>query len=218
MGTLTTISIILSVIALIPLGVYFLLRSFYSPKIFIMVGGDQQGMEPIQVLEKGNVPFGISTGSKIKAFISEVWVSFNDDEVDLSKTKGGEKRITTDIQFPLAILFSERRIAKRGYLQTNYFDYEPKVDSFSVKILVRAEADEVELPFFLNMFPAPKMVSERVIKFEVIKGMVYDLKKLGLTIGPGESIQSEGVQSQESFWAVAEKGIVQVKVREIIKD
>jgi len=145
-------------------------------------------------------------------------VSFNDDEVDLSKTRGGEKRITTNIQFPLAILFSERRIAKQGYLQTNYFDYEPRVDNFSVKISVRAEADEAELPFFLNMFPAPKVVSERIVKFKVIKGMAHDLKKLGLIVGPGESIQSEGVQSQESFWAVADRGVAQVKVREIIED
>ncbi len=218
METLTTISIILSVIALIPLGVYFLLRSFYSPKIFIRVGGDQQGAESIQVSENGDVPFGISTGSKVKAFISEVWVSFNDDEVDLSKTKGAERRITTDAEFPIAILFSERRAVKHGYLQTNYFDYAPKAESFSIKISVRAETDEAAIPFLLNMFPAPKVVSERIIKFEVNRGMVYDLKKIGLTIGPGESIQSEGVQSQESFWAVANKGIVQVKVREIIKD
>lgn len=217
METLTYISTILSIIALIPLGTYFLLRWPYSPRILIRVGGDQQGTEPIQISEKGNVPFGISTGSKVKAFIYEVWVGFNDDEVDLSETKGGEKRITADTQFPLAILFSERRAVKRGYLQTNYFDYEPKADNFSVKILVRAEADEAELPFLLNMFPVPKIVSERIVKFKVIKGITHDLKKLGLTIGPGESIQSEGVQSQESFWAVADKGIAQVKVREITK-
>src|SRR3989344_3130524 len=97
-------AIILSIIALIPFCAYLWLRWFYSPKIFIRVGGDQQGVEPIQLSEKGDVPFGISTGSKIKAFISEVWVSFNDDCVDLSKTKGCEKRITTDNQFPMAIL------------------------------------------------------------------------------------------------------------------
>ena len=214
MGTLTIISIILSVIALIPLGAYFLLRSFYSPKIFVRVGGDQQGVEPTQVLERGNVPFGISTGSKIKVFISEVWVSFDDEQVDLSKTKGGEKRITTDNQFPMAILFSERRAVKQGYLQTNYFDYEPKIDNF----FVRAETDETELPFLLNMFPAPKITAERLIGFEVVKGMGHDLKKLGLTIRPGESIQSEGIQSQEAFWAVADKGIAQVKIREIIEN
>ena len=218
MGTLTTISIILSVIALIPLGAYFLLRSFYSPKIFIRVGGDQQGVEPIQLSEKGDVPFGISTGSKIKAFISEVWVSFNDDCVDLSKTGGGEKRITTDNQFPMAILFSDRRAVKQGYLQTNYFDYEPKIDNFSVKIIVRAETDEAELPFLLNMFPAPKIIAERLIEFKVAKGMEHDLRKLGLTIRPGESIQSEGIQPQEAFWAVADKGIAQVKIREIIEN
>ena len=218
MGTLTLISIILSVIALIPLGAYFLLRSFYSPKIFIRVGGDQQGVDPIQLSEKGDVPFGISTGSKIKAFISEVWVSFNEDEVDLFKTKGIEKRITTDNLFPTAILFSDRRAVKRGYLQTNYFDYEPKIDNFSVKIIVRAETDEAELPFLLNMFPAPKIIAERLIRFKVAKGMEHDLRKLGLTIRPGESIQSEGIQSQEAFWAVADKGIAQLKIREIIED
>ena len=211
-------AIILSIIALIPFCAYLWLRWFYSPKIIIKVGGDQQGMEPIQLSEKGNVPFGISTRSKLKTFISEVWVSFDDDCVDLSKTKGGEKRITTDNQFQMAILFSERRTVKQGYLQTNYFDYEPKIDNFSVKIIVGAETDETELPFLLNMFPAPRVTAERLIRFKVAKGMGHDLKKLGLTIGPGESIQSEGIQSQGSFWAVADKGVVQVKVREIIKD
>lgn len=212
------VAIILSIIALIPFCAYLWLRWFYSPKIIIRVGGDQQGSEMIQVPESGNVPFGISMGSKLKAFVSEVWVSFNDEEVDLHKTKGGERKITTDNQFPMAVLFPERRAIKQGYLQTNYFDYESKAGHFSVKIITRAETDEAELPFLLNMFPAPKMITARVIKFKVVKGMANDLKKLGLTMLPGESIQSEGVQSQEAFWAVADRGIAQVKVREVIED
>lgn len=211
-------AIILSIIALIPFCAYLWLRWFYPPKIIIRVGGDQQGIEMIQVPESGNVPFGISMGSKLKAFVFEVWVGFNDEEVDLYKTKGGERRITTDNQFPMAILFPERRTVKQGYLQTNYFDYEQKTDNFSVKITVRAETDEAELPFLLNMFPTPKMIAERVIKFKVVKGMTNDLKKLGLTMLPGESMQSEGVQSQGAFWAVADRGIAQVKVREVIED
>ncbi|TSC79411.1 MAG: hypothetical protein G01um101418_987 [Parcubacteria group bacterium Gr01-1014_18] len=211
-------AIILSIIALIPFCVYLWLRWFYSPKIIIRVGGDQRGAEPIKIPESGNVPFGVSTRSGLKAFIAEVWVSFNDDEVDLSKTKGAEKRITTDNQFPLAILFSEKRAVKRGYLQTNYFDYKPKGDNFSVKIGVRAETDGAELPFLLNMFPAPKVIFERIVRFKADKGTERDLKELGLAVGPGESIQSEGVQSQEAFWAVADKGIAQVKVREVIED
>lgn len=211
-------AIILSVIALVPFCAYLGLRWFYSPKIIIRVGGDQQGIEVIQVPKSGNVPFGISTKSKRKAFISEVWVSFSDEKVDLHKTKGGERRITTDDQFPMAVLFTGRRVVKDGYLQTNHFDYKAKTNEFSVKIVVGAEADETELPFLLNMFPAPKIIAERVVKFKIVKGMECDLKKLGLTIGPGESIQSEGIQSQESFWAVADKGIAQVKVREIIED
>ncbi len=211
-------AITLSIIALIPFCAYLWLRWFYSPKIIIRVGGDQQGVELIQVPESGNVPFGISTKSKLKAFVSEVWVSFNDEEVDLYKTKSGERRITTDNQFPMAILFPERRAIKQGYLQMNYFDYEPKADHFSLKIAARVATDEAELPFLLNMFPAPKVTAERLIRFKAAKGMEHDLKKLGLTIGPGESIQSEGVQSQEAFWAVADKGVAQVKVREVIGD
>ena len=213
-----TFAPILSIRAPIPLCTSLWLRWVYSPKIIIRVGGDQQGVELIQVPESGNVPFGISTKSKLKTFVSEVWISFNDEEVDLYKTKGGEKRITTDNQFPMAILFPERRAIKQGYLQTNYFDYKPKVDHFSLKITARAETDEAELPFLLNMFPAPKVITERVIKFKVVKGMVNDLKKLGLTMLPGESMQSEGIQSQEAFWAVADRGSAQVKVREVIED
>lgn len=211
-------AIILSIIATIPFCAYLWLRWFYSPKIIIRVGGDQQGVEPIQVPERGDVPFGVSTGSKLKAFISEVWVSFNDEEVDLYKTKGGERRITTDNQFPMAILFTGRRVVKASYLQTNHFDYEPKADTFSVKITVRATVDEAELPFLLNMFPVPKMITARVIKFKVVKEMANDLKKLGLTMLPGESIQSEGIQSQEALWAVADRDVAQVKVREIIEE
>ena len=126
--------------------------------------------------------------------------------------------MTTDNQFPMAILFIGRRVVRAGYLQTNHFDYKPKTDEFSVKILVRAETDEAELPFLLNMFPAPKIIAERVVRFKVVKGMECDLKKLGLILGPGESLQSEGVQSQEAIWAVADKGTAQVKVREVIED
>src|SRR3989344_3304888 len=106
-------------------------------------------------------------------------------------------------------------VLKAGYLQTNHFDYQPKTDNFSVKITVKAEADEAELPFLLNMFPSPKVISERVIRFRVDKDMVRDLKKLGLTISPGESFQSEGVQSQEALWAMSDRGVVQAKVTEI---
>lgn len=211
-------AIILSIIALIPFCAYLWLRWFYSPKIIIRVGGDQQSIEVMQVPESGNVPFGISMGSKLKAFVSEVWVGFNDEEVDLHKTKGGERRITTDSQFPMAVLFPERRAVKQGYLQTNYFDYKQRADNFSVKITVRAETDEAELPFLLNMFPAPKVIAERVVKFKVVKGMINDLKRLGLTMLPGESIQSEGIQSQEAFWAVTDRDVAQVKAREIIED
>src|SRR3989344_3130527 len=94
------------------------------------------------------------------------------------------------------LIYLKQKVAKKGLLQT--------INS--------------QWLFLLNMFPAPKIIAERLIEFKVAKGMEHDLRKLGLTIGPGESIQSEGVQSQGAFWAVADKGVVQVKVREIIKD
>lgn len=122
MDVLAIISIALSVLALIPFGAYLFLRLFYYPKILIRVGGDQRGVEPIPIPEIGNIPFAILTKSKLKTLISEVWVSFDDESVNLFETKGVEKRITTDNRFPMAILFTERRIVKAGYLQTNYFD------------------------------------------------------------------------------------------------
>src|SRR3989344_1165024 len=137
-------AIILSIIALIPFCAYLWLRWFYSPKIIIKVGGDQQGMEPIQLSEKGNVPFGISTRSKLKTFISEVWVSFDDDCVDLSKTKGGEKRITTDNQFPMAILFSPPFVLDKSTQSSSKLTHTSEINVFNFDLV---EIPNGTLPF-----------------------------------------------------------------------
>src|SRR3989344_3792846 len=102
------IALILSVIALLPLVAFLARWLFFTPKISIRVGGEQGG-EPIQVPERGNVYFAVSTTSKYRVFISEVWVAYDDDPVDLSQTKGAEERITTDSRFLTALFFSERR-------------------------------------------------------------------------------------------------------------
>lgn len=211
------LSLILAIIALIPLAAYLWLRLFYSPSVAIRVGGDQQGNEPIQLPERGSLAIGISATSNLKLFITEVWVSFPGDGVDLSKTRGGEVKITTDSRFPLAILFSERRAVRKGYLQANYFDYKAGADHFSVKITARTEVDEPELPFLLNMFPAPKKTTERIVHFKIIKGMSYDLKKIGLKILPNEELQMEGAQAQEAILALAEKDTAHLKMMTITK-
>lgn len=214
---LNLISILIGSIALIPLVAYFLHWKFYSPKPFIRVGGEQSG-EPIQITERGDIFFAVSTKSGHKSLISEVWVSFDPDEVDLFKTRGAEQSSIVDNKFPFALLFSEKRIIVNAHLQGNYFDYEAKKPKFSVKFIINSEIDTTELPFLLNMFPARKMKTERVVKFKVTEEYTTNLQKNGLVLLPKESIHIEGVQSQSSWQAATSKGTGILKVREIVDD
>lgn len=215
MMKLTIISLIISLFAIIPLGVYFLHWIFYSPKPFIRVSGEQTG-DPIQIPEKGKVFFAVSTESNLKTKLLEVWVSFNPDEVDLFKTKGAEQRGIVDSIFPFALLFPEQRIIIKGNLQGNYFEYEPKKLEFLVKFTTISEPEQAELPFLINMFPPRKIQIERIVKFQTVKGYTLDLQRNGLKLLPGEYVHLEGVQSQEAVYAATEEGVATLKVREII--
>jgi hypothetical protein len=212
------VALIFTIVALIPIVAYLCLQLFYKPKISIRVGGDQQGNKIINVLEKGEISFAICASTKFKTYISEIWVNFNNIEVDLSKTKGAETRITTERQFPVSILFSGLKTIKVGYLQANFFSYNSISENFSIKITVRVETDEADLPFLLTMFPSPKVIFERIVEFKVVKGMISDLNQLGLKLNPGESIQVEGVQSQEAVYVNSEKALSQIKIIEICKE
>ncbi len=214
---LNFISILIGSIALIPLVVYFLHWKFYSPKPFIRVGGEQSG-EPIQITEMGDIFFAVSTKSGRKSLISEVWVSFDPDEMDLFKTRGAEKSSIVDNKFPFALLFSEKRIIVKAHLQGNYFDYEAKKPEFSVKFIINSEIETTELPFLLNMFTARKIRTERIVRFKVTQEYTANLQRDGLALLPKESMHIEGVQSQEAWYAAASKGKGILKVREIIDD
>ena len=211
---LSFISISISLIALIPLLAYFLHWKFYSPKPFIRVSGEQSG-DPIHIPEKGSTFFAMSTKSDRKSVLSEVWASFNPNEVDLFKTKGAEQRITVDNKFPLALLFSEKRIMVKGHFQGNYFDYEARKSDFSVKFIIKSEIETAALPFLLNMFPARRIQRERIVRFKVIQGYTANLQRDGLAVLPKESVHLEGVQSQGEIHASTSKGL---KVIELIND
>lgn len=212
---LNFISILISLIALIPLLAYLLHWRFYSPKPFIRVSGEQSG-DPIHVPEKGNILFAVSTKSDHKSVLSEVWVKFNPDEVDLFKTKGAEKRVTVDNKFPSAILFSEKRIIVKGHFQGNYFDYEVRKPDFSVIFIIDSQIQTTNLPFLLNMFPARIMQRERIVRFKVIQGYTANIPQHGLALLPKESLHLEGIQSQGAMHAATAKGIGSLKVIELI--
>ena len=214
---LNFISILISLIALIPLLAYLLHWKFYSPKPFIRVSGEQSG-DPIHIPEKGNIFFAVSTKSDRKSVLSEVWVNFNPDEVDLFKTKGAEKRVTVDNKFPLAILFSEKRIIVKGHFQGNYFDYEAKKTDFSIKFIINSQIRTTTLPFLLNMFPARTMQREWIVRFKVIQGYTANIPRYGLALLPKESLHLEGIQSQGAMQAATSKGIGSLKVIELIGD
>ncbi len=73
--TFNIISLLAGLLALIPLGAYFLHWKFYSPKPFIRVSGEQSG-DPIQIPEKSTIFFAVSTKSDRKSVLCEVWGSF----------------------------------------------------------------------------------------------------------------------------------------------
>ena len=210
-----TISLLVGLLALIPLGAYFLHWKFYSPKPFIRVSGEQSG-EPIQIPEKGRIFFAVSTKSHRKSVLCEVWVSFDPDEVDLSKTRGAEQRVTVDNKYPLALLFPEKRIIVKGHLQGNYFVCEAKKPEFSVKFIINSEIETTELPFLLNIFPARNLQAERIVRFKITQGYTTDLQRDGLVLLPKESVHLEGVQSQEEVYAATSKGIASLKIIEVV--
>ena len=210
------ISLLAIVLAIIPLGIYFIQKLFYSSKVFFRIGGEQAG-EPIQIPENGRVDFAVSTELKHKIFISEVWVSFDPDQVDLFKTRGAEKRGTLEEQFPVAILFPDRRVIKKDNFQGNYFDYETKISEFLIKLTAISEIDETELPLILRMFPTSKISTELIVKFKVFKDIAFNLQKTGLMLRPNESLEVEGTQAQEAVMASSEKETAKLRVIEIIE-
>lgn len=211
---LTTLSLIFSIIALIPIVLYFIQRYAYLPKLFFRVGGEQSG-EPIIVRKEEKITFAVSTKSLHRVFISEVWVYFNPDEVNLSKTKDAEEKVTTDLDFPVALFFPGTRVVKDKILQGFSWMHVAHSQKFSLKLIAYGHIDEIELPF-RDMFPARSIYSERIIKFQVKADLPYDLKKQGLELVPGERIQIEGGQAQDAFNVVADNP-TPVRVIELFK-
>ncbi len=210
------LALVLSVVALVPFIIYFIQRYAYAPKFFFRVSGEQSG-EPIIVPKEGEVMFAVSTKSRHRTFISEVWVYYNPDEVDLSKTEGAEKRVTTEQDYPVALFFSGTRILINMILQGFGWKHTAVSKNFSLKLIAYGQIDETEIPFH-DMFPARKLRSERLVRFEVRDEYQNDLKKNGLPLKPSESLQIEGLQAQSGMWAASDKPAAQLKVIELFKD
>lgn len=210
-----TLSLIFSLVALYPILVYYLRWQFYTPKIFLRIGGEQGG-EPIKIPRDGSVFFAVSTPSNRRAFISEIWVNFDSEKVDLWGTKGAEQHITTDEQFPTTILFTDKKAIKKQFPQANYFAYKTENPEFSVKFVVITKVDETELPFFFGIFSPMKNRVERIVKFKVVEGLAPTIQEIGLALLPYERLQVEGVQAQDAVWAATSQGTANVKITEII--
>ena len=134
------ISVILGILGVSSLILYFIRWKFYQPDLFFRVGGEQQG-NLIKVPPMGLVPFASSTTSKKKSKILELSILFDPDEVDLFKTPGVEKSLTSDRQFPVSIQFVDKIDVVRGFLQANFFNYVAKEDKFTIRFEGLSEID-----------------------------------------------------------------------------
>ncbi len=210
------LALILSVVALSPYILYLIQRYVYAPKLFFRVSGEQSG-EPIIVPKEGKIIFAVSTKSHHRTFISEVWVYFNPDEVDLLKTAGAEKRATMEQNFPLALFFSGTRAVKDMTFQVFFGDHEAIFPKFTLKLIAYGQIDETEIPFH-DMFPVRKLRSERLVRFEVQEEYQYDLMKRGFLQKPGETFQIEGEQAQYGIMAASDKQGGQLKIIELFKN
>lgn len=207
------ISILALILALIPLLAYF--ARAHLAKVLFRVGGEQQG-DVVSVPRDGTIPFAVLTQSKRRVLLSGAWVAFDPDEVDLSKTKGAEQRITTDRDFPVALLFPELRVVSRGYIQMNYLDYHAKRAEFRFKFTAYATLDAAELPSLLDMFGAKAFRTERMVRFSVAAD-AHGLRENGLLVSPGESVSVEGPQAQQAVWAKADKEGTTLRIIEFVE-
>lgn len=209
------ISLVLSIIGAATLAVYLVRWYLYSPRVFIRIGGEQGG-EPILAKAQGKLYFAIGTRSKRRVVISGVWASCNDAYVGIG-AKGARQILTIDSEFPLAVVFSDRRVVSRMHLQGNYVNYRAKGRAFAIKIEAISEVDETEHPFLVDMFAPRKAKTERVILFNVDPQANRTLQESGLALHPGEALHMEGVQAQDEVWAAADKGEAKLDIREVIE-
>lgn len=188
-----------------------------SPKVFFRVAGEQLG-EPIPTSNRESIFFAIGTSSPNQVNILSLAVYFDDNQVDLFKTKGIEKEMSTERQLPMAIIFPEQKVVTKNRLQTNYFDFQAKADNFTIKLVATVEPDHSRLPFWFSILPVRKVHKERIVQFRIDADPAPSLQKQGLMLKPGESFQIAGPQSQEGISAAASQGTVTVDVREILDE
>nr|WP_321349987.1 hypothetical protein [uncultured Methanoregula sp.] len=174
--------------------------------------------EPIRVNSVGKVLFATFTRSAKNIRVIGLWIRFHPDEVDLFKTLGVKNEMTIDEQFPMSIAFEGEKEVRIGTLQGNYFNYQAKSNEFTVKFESHSEMNPIELPFLLDMFPPRRVRSTRIVTFKIENDIVIDLKTHGLTLLPGEAVQTKGVQAQEAIWAVSDKEGGEIEVMELLEE
>ncbi len=209
----TFLSILALLVALTPLLIYFA-RS-YLPKVSFRVG-DMLGSEPIHVPRNGSIRFALSTESKKRVMLAGVWVEFDPDEVDLSKTKGAAQGITADNDFPVSLSFPEVRVISKGYLQANHFDYQARKDAFRTKLVAHATVDIAELPWLLDMFGPKTFRVEQTLRF-LVADDPSEIRELGLLLRPGEAMSVEGPQAEEAVWAKTDIAGTTLKIIELVE-
>jgi hypothetical protein len=212
-----TISLVLGVLGCLSLIVYLIHWRFYSPHLLFRIAGEQMD-EPIKVNTFGKVGFATFTKSTKKVRVLGVWLHFHPNDVDLLKTPSVRKGMTVDSQFPMSIEFEEEKEVVKGTLQYNYFYYQAKRNKFTLKFDVCSEINPTELPFLIDMFPPRKVRSTRTITFEVDNDVIMDLKTHGLTLLPGEAMQTKGVQAQEGVQGVSDKEGGAISVMELVEN
>jgi hypothetical protein len=214
MDILAIVGVMLGIVAVAPMLVWWL----YSPMAGFRVGGEELGGDGIAVPMAGRVPLAVFTDSKRRLEIENLRISYDPENVDLAKTKGAHTLITTDRRYPVALRFAGPRELVAGHLQGAYFDYMAKRPAFRVKLTTTLRARQEELPYWARVFGSNSRTVERIVEFTASKGAAWTLPESGLRLEPGESLEVEGVQSQEGASCATKKGTAYGRVIEILKD
>jgi hypothetical protein len=183
-----------TILALIPIFSYLVLRFYYNPRVFLTVGGQQSGT-PIPLPSSNDKMYiGIGTKSSKEILIKEVLVQYRSQDAEIVSNEGSQT-LTLDQDFPVALHFSGSWIIKSKHSKLFMAGYKVKegIHQFQIKIVVYAKVDESEISFPWDMIPPKIHKQEFILQFKVedFKGSLDEkLKKYGYPLGPREGIMS----------------------------
>jgi hypothetical protein len=171
-------ALVIAAISAASWAVYIIARIKYNPRIEFTIG-PQGGDEPIRLRQDGDLTFTVSSRSKYKVELDEVWVKFNrSDKVELSlyDDEGPtvrEVKLTGDKEFPLAIYFTGPFIVAEKCTHGFFFHYkaQPTSGMFRLKFETVAKVSESEVSFPFDILPRKTVRCSRVANFKAEAGV-----------------------------------------------